>query len=604
MLMIYQAGVVSKWTNDSQRFLLEHFDTIQNSPSHIYHSALSLSPSSSWLHKCYSTELSHIVMVVKGLPAEWGMCSRTVLLDSYTWALAYHNNSIAVGREPGDIVILSAITGSQTAVLSGHMGIVTCFTFLPDGTSIVSGSIDETVKLWDAQTGGVVKTFSGHTDSVRSVSISADCTIIASGSRDETIRLWDIQAGECQHVIMQQGAVEHIIFSPTNPKHLISICDGKLWQLDTNGHQIRPPHNGSHIAFSPNGTQFVSCYEGVITVQHPSSGVIVAEFQVTNGYTQYCCSSPDGRLVAIAGDNTVYVFDITSSDPHLVETFIGHTEHITSLVFSSPTTLISASRDRSVKFWQIEAPSADLVVAGQKSTFFTSAPIMSIALQAKDGITITTDSDGMVKTWDIPTGLCKASFQTPAKDPCKKDVQLIDGRLILVWGLEQMIHILDVETGEILLEIDCGEDLDDLRISGDGSRIFSLSSYYIYSWSVQTGKVMNKGIVEYSSSIGSLGSLVVNGSKVWVHSPQSEYEGWDFGIIGSSPIWLSNMPILPIGRILWDPRQAMIKNGDTGEVVFQLCGGFAEPTDVQCDGSYLVAGYHSGEILIVELKYI
>jgi hypothetical protein len=52
-LMVFQAGITSKWTNDSQRFLLEHFDTIHNSPSNIYHSALLLSPSP-WLHKCYT----------------------------------------------------------------------------------------------------------------------------------------------------------------------------------------------------------------------------------------------------------------------------------------------------------------------------------------------------------------------------------------------------------------------------------------------------------------------------------------------------------------------------------------------------------------------
>jgi WD40 repeat protein len=105
-------------------------------------------------------------------------------------------------------------------------------------------------------------------------------------------------------------------------------------------------------------------YEAVVTVQNSDSGAIVAEFQVANSDTQCCCFSPDGRLVAIAGDNTAYVWDITSSDPHLVETFIGHTKYITSLVFSSPTTLISASEDRSVKFWQIGAPSMDLVVTG------------------------------------------------------------------------------------------------------------------------------------------------------------------------------------------------------------------------------------------------
>jgi len=70
ILMVFKAGVVSKWTNDSQHFLLEHFDTIQNSPSHIYHSALPFSPSTSWLHKYYNAELLVMMRVVKGLPAK------------------------------------------------------------------------------------------------------------------------------------------------------------------------------------------------------------------------------------------------------------------------------------------------------------------------------------------------------------------------------------------------------------------------------------------------------------------------------------------------------------------------------------------------------
>jgi len=199
--MIFQAGVASKWTSDSQRFLLEKFDAINNSPPHIYHSALSLSPSSSWLKKCYSAKLSEIVKVVKGLPADWGMCSCAVILDSFTHTLSYHNNSIAVGSELGDIIILNAITGGQIAALSGHAGEVKCLTFSPDGTSLASGSDDCTVKFWDIQTGGVVKTFSGHTRLVLSVSISTDCTIIASGSSDDTICLWNIQIGKCQCVI-------------------------------------------------------------------------------------------------------------------------------------------------------------------------------------------------------------------------------------------------------------------------------------------------------------------------------------------------------------------------------------------------------------------
>jgi len=600
--MILQAGIVSKWTNDSQRFLLEHFDTINNSPSNIYYSALPFSPSSSWFHKCYSAELLPMVKVVKGLLAEWGTCSRMVLLDSMTPALSCWNNNIAVGSKPGDIIILNAITGSQTSVLFGHTKEVNSLNFLSDGTSLVSGSDDCTVKLWDMQTGGVVKTFSGHTNWVYSVSVSADCATIASGSSDDTIRLWDIQTGKCYHVIRQQSVVRNVRFSPIDPQHLISICGSRVWQWDINGHQIKPLYDGSYIAFSSDGTLFVLCHKETVTVHNTSSGVTVAEIYMANNNTHYCCFSPESRLVAVAAGSTIYIWDITSSDPHLIETLIGHTNKITSLAFSSPSTLISASGDRSVRFWQIKTPSTDPAITDPKSAPLTS-PIKSITLQTKDGIAVTTDSDGVVRTWDISTGLYRASFQTLATASHKRDVQLINGRLIFVWHADRKIHVWDTEKEKLLLEVDSSwPDVEDLRISGDGSRVFCLGAHSIYAWSIQTGEVVGKATIEYSKFPG---SLIVDGSKVWAYWPQSKYQGWDFGTPGSSPVQLSNIPtLLPNGSMLWDVSQTRIRSAITGVIVFQLPSRFAKPVSVQCDGYYLVAGYESGEVLILDLNHV
>ena len=355
--MFIQVGVPCKWTSDSQRFLLKEFDTICQSPSSIYHSILPSSPSSSWFHKSYGGLQE--VKAAEGLPAGWGPCSRTVLLDSNIQDLSYWNNTVAIGSRYGDIIILNAITGSQTAALSGHTGGVNSLTFSLDGRSLVSGSDDTTVKLWDVQTGGIVKTFHGHTNHVHSVSISADNTIIASGSSDKTARLWDIQTGEC-HVIEQYHGVYTVSFSPRNPQYLLSICDSKLWQWDINGHPVGPTYNGSHVSLTSDGTQFVSCEWTAVTVRDSSSGATVAEFHVANDKAQYCCFSPDGRLVAVAAGSTAYIWDITGLVPHLSDTFIGHTEDITSLVFSFPSSLISASQDQSVKFWRISASSASV----------------------------------------------------------------------------------------------------------------------------------------------------------------------------------------------------------------------------------------------------
>ena len=59
-----------------------------------------------------------------------------------------------------------------------------------DGQRIVSGSGDETMKVWDALSGVCLSTLEGHDKEVESVCISADGQRIVSGSRDKTVKVW------------------------------------------------------------------------------------------------------------------------------------------------------------------------------------------------------------------------------------------------------------------------------------------------------------------------------------------------------------------------------------------------------------------------------
>ena len=600
ILMTFQAGIVSKWTNDSQKFLLENFDTIHNSPSHIYHSALPLSPSSSWLRRHYSAELSHIVKVAKGLPVEWGACSYTVLLNSSPAALSCHNNTITVGCEDGGIIIINAITGSQTGVFSGHAIGVISLEFSLNGALLVSGSSDHSVKLWDVQTGGVIKTFCPG--SISPASISADCTRIALRYDTSNIQLWNIQAEECYHTIQQQSYVSHIYFSPTDPQYLVSISDEKVWQWDTNGHQIRPPFYGTYVGFSLDGTQLASWYLGFVTIRNSDSGEIVAELQVTSKPVRHCCFSPNCRLVAGTIDNTAYVWDITNSDPHLVRTFVGHSRHIDCCAFSSPFSLITGSTaDNSVKVWKIGVPPTEPVITDLKSASITSPPIQHISLQAKDGITITSDSDGVVKIWDIFTGLCEASYQTPTKGFRCKDAQLIDGRLICVWHDDSKIHLWDAEKGGLWkADHQYPMLIGEIRILGDRSGIIYLDIGSIKIHSIQTGELV--GNMEDEEMFG---SLVIDGSRVWAYDHLG-YQGWDFGVSGSSPLQLNNIPpqkLHPNGTLLWDVMSSGIRDKAAGRVVFQLSRRLTKPIDAQWNEHYLVVCYPLNHVLVLDFGY-
>ena len=610
--MFIQVGIPCNWTNDSKHFLLGHFDIIHDSPSHIYHCALPLSPSSSLLRQYYSAEFS-LKVVVKGLLAGWGACSHTVSLDDEIWALSYWNNVIAAVCQV-DIIILDAITGGQMAVLSGHTGSVMSVAFSSDGRSLVSGSYDNTIKLWDMQTGGVVKTFCGHTEGVGIVSISADSTRIVSGSIDGTINLWDVQTEECLWTTTQQHKECHISFSLIDPQHTISTFDTNVLQWDVNGHQILSTYHGTYIAFSPDHTQFALCNQEGVTVQKSDSRAIMAEIHVDSDWTHHCCFSPDGKLVAAAAFGTAYVWEITSPYPHLIDTFVSHTGGIRSLVFSSPSTLISASADKSVKFWQIGSLSPDEAVTSLQPTLLSSASIQFVSLQARAGIAISGDTDKVVRIWDLSTGLCKASFNTSAASPqlVEADVKLIDDRLILIWYTGGSIEVWDIGKEEHLKSLIPYEEGEDpwsrgVRISGDGSKIFHLGGVYVKAWSMWTWELVGKGKVELGGE-HYLDSLCMDNSRVWILSRSSSaQQGWDFGVSGSSSVPFdpsTGRPHLDFigGPSLWTSDSCWIKDTVTGKNVFQLSGGYVKPNDVQWDGQYLVAGYQSGEVLILDFN--
>ena len=608
VLIVLQIGIESKWANDSQRLLLEYFDIFQSSPSHIYHSALPLLPSSSWPHTCYSTEPTVMVKAVKGLLAGWGKCTRTVLLDGYTRTLSYHNNTIAISSKHGDIFILNVITGSQMALFSGHTSEVNSLMFSSDGTLLVSGSDDKAIKLWDVQTGGVIKTFSGHTHLVWTVSLSADCTTIASGSRDDTIRLWNTKTGKCYYTHKMEDAdtVNSVSFSPTDPQHLISIVDGSgVLQWDANGHQIKHPSEGSCAAFSSDGALFALCHGVAVTVQNSNSGTVVVKFQLASSNSKCCCFSPDSRFVAVAVSNTISVWDI-SSDPHLVETFLGHAYDISALVFSSPSSLISASFEGSVKFWQIGILSSELAAVDPESTPTTLPLVSSISLKARAGVAISSGTAGEVKTWDILTSDCKAPSKALAKYCRHGDTKLTNNRLIFVWYIDEGISVWDAGKEGFLLQVNAPEDtIVDLRISGDGSKLFYIHCEFIRAWDIWTGEMV--GEVEYKELDG-VELLAMDGSRVWIKvydeaSISMTSRGWDFRTSGLSSIEEPTVPPKELylsNTKLWDTGLCRIVDTVTGKIVFQLPAQFGTPIDIKWNSQYLFTSFQSKMELILE----
>ena len=170
--------------------------------------------------------------------------------------------------------------------------------------------------------------------------------------------------------------------------------------------------------------------------------------------------------------------------------------------------------------------------------------------------------------------------------------------------MDSRIHVWDIEKQESLIvtPLDLAsfsDGIEDLKISGDGSAVFFLNHQYIKSWSILTGA--NIGQVATSHPHYTR-SLIVEGSRVWAHHLQSNWEGWDFKVPGL-PIQLPNTPpnqLHPNGIILWNISQSKIQDRSSGRVLFQLGVGHGVLTDVQWNGHHLVVCFRSGKVLVLD----
>jgi WD40 repeat protein len=138
---------------------------------------------------------------------------------------------LASGSMDNTVRLWDVATRQLLATLIGHEDVVTSVAFSPDGKVLASASYDKTVRLWDVASRQLLATLTGHEDSVFGVGFSPDGRLLASSSRDETVRLWDltplsdrrpwparIAEAERQYQLHLVGLDLKPISAPDNPK--------------------------------------------------------------------------------------------------------------------------------------------------------------------------------------------------------------------------------------------------------------------------------------------------------------------------------------------------------------------------------------------------
>ncbi|MDW8299302.1 MAG: WD40 repeat domain-containing protein [Anaerolineae bacterium] len=248
-------------------------------------------------------------------------------------------------------------------LLNGHTDSVNVLTWSSNGSALVSGSSDRTVRLWNAQSKQLTCVLSEHDHVVRSIAWSVDgrYMAVASGSFDRAVHIWDAcTKSEVQVLKPFDGAVRSIAWSANGQFLAFGLSDRtvQVWDVQSN-----------HLAWTLEG--------------HTSSVICVAW-------------SADGRLLASgSADRTVRIWQ----DNRLVDTLRGHDDSVRCLAWAADRYLLaSGSSDHTVRLWDVQNSRLVRTLDENKRS------VRCLAWAANKRTLAAGTADGTVQVWDADHG--------------------------------------------------------------------------------------------------------------------------------------------------------------------------------------------------------
>ncbi|MCT7950862.1 serine/threonine protein kinase [Ancylothrix sp. C2] len=281
-------------------------------------------------------------------------------------AIGSNNLMVASGSLDDTIKLWNINTGELFTTLFGHLNAVNSVAFTPDGTLLASCSDDGTIKLWNPSKGVLVATLKGHLRDINSVAISADGKLLASGSEDRTVKLWDLTKG--------------FTGNDFKPMRIFSGRSGMI----------------KCVTFSPKAERVASGgLDNNIYIWNVANGDLLSTLSGHFNSINTLAISPDGNILASGSkDQTIKIWDISKNNPMLLRSLTGHTNMVNSVVFSPQgNTLISGSSDNTIKLWQVSTGKLIGSLVGHLGG-------VNVVVLAPDGKTILSgSSDKTIKIW-------------------------------------------------------------------------------------------------------------------------------------------------------------------------------------------------------------
>ncbi len=295
-----------------------------------------------------------------GNSSGWQTVSELKGHQSWVVTVAFHGKQplLVSGSLDDTIRVWNWETEKLTYTLEGHPRGVNHVTLDPAGKTLVSCGDDATVRLWDLAEGSLLHTLKGHLRDINSVAVGEKSPLVASGSEDSTIKLWSLDRGTLLRTLTGAGAMIKTVALTARDQLLIS---GGL----NNAVQVWNLQTGKLIKVLSGHTNTVN------------------QVAVSN----------DSRFIASASkDRSIKVWSLATGN--LVQTLQGHTQEVNAVAFfPNSQFLASGSSDGTLKLWRIKTGEIEQNLSGHFSS------ILGLAIHTNGRLIASSSADKTIRIW-------------------------------------------------------------------------------------------------------------------------------------------------------------------------------------------------------------
>ena len=316
-------------------------------------------------------------------------------------------NSVCLGREKQ----------GRTNQENSESGSVEGTVFQP--RHALSGSRDNTLKLWDLKTGKCVRTLEGHTRSIRAVQL-AECdrgtflrTAPSSSSRkrkeiiaisagdDKTVKFWEAASGHCLRTLQHDAEATAVALSEDLQHVVVGLSSGviRLWAVLRN----------EPVGRLQGHTRDITALHLDQSARRVVSSSLDGTFRIWNLDTLKCtvaCKAHEG------GTTTVRMYE-------------NH--------------LLTGGMDGRVKLWDLETKQSIRILQGH------NGPVMSAALTRDKRHIVSTSTDGTVRVWDVVSKRCLCTLEGHGGDIRCADISE-DSRFLITGNADGSIQLWSLGT--------------------------------------------------------------------------------------------------------------------------------------------------------------